>query len=149
MKSSHTSTKASSSALPAGCDDYKVLTNPKRKIATLMTPSREDDCDTLLGRYPRRSPDWQGAGWYRISPSIGTKIPTSPTKFRHCGTSVTGWISGSSTPGIGNTIDAKVCFVWYGNDCQWNMKIKVKNCKDFLLYYLPDTRSCNWGYCVE
>ena len=134
--------------VPAGCEDYKLLTNPKRKTS-YNTPSGPAKCDQS-GDIDV-SPDWQGPGWYRISPSIGTKIPTSPTKYKHCGTFVTGWISnGGSTPGLGQTINAKACFVLNdGNNCDENVDIQIRNCKDYLLYYLPNVPDCRLGYCVE
>merc|ERR1712018_605382 len=81
--------------LTAGCEDYKWLYDSERKT-TYKTRLREYRCDNI--RDYSRPCDWQGANWYRIHPSIGTKIPTSPTKFEHCGTKMSGWISGGSSP---------------------------------------------------
>ena len=135
------------SMVPAGCEEYKWLTNPKRKTS-YATPSGEYKCDQS-GQSSYTSSDWQGAGWYRISPSIGTKISTSPPKYKHCGTSANSWISGDSTPGLGQTIYSKVCFVGSNTNCWRNYNIKIRNCLMFILYYLPDTRGCHEGYCVE
>ena len=144
-----TTTTAAPPALPAGCEDYKWLNNPKRKT-TYSTPSGEWKCDK--SGQSHTTSDWQGPGWYRISPSIGTKIPTSPTEEDHCGTATTGWISGGSTPGLGQTINAKACFVskYFDNDCYWSSNVEIRNCRDYLLYYLPDTPAdCYLSYCVE
>ena len=132
--------------LLAGCEDYKLLTNPNRK-KTYSTPSGQWKSDKSGCNYT--ASDWQGPGWYRISPSIGTKIPTCPTKEKHCGTYGSGWIIGGSTPGLGQTINAKACFVGYGNNCNWSSNVQVRNCREFLMYYLPDTPFCTAGYCVE
>ena len=125
-----------------------MLTNPKRKTTYSTDHYGEWNCDQS-GR-SNTSPDWDGPGWYRISPSIGTKIPISPTKERYCGTWASGWISGGgSRPGLGQTVNAKVCFVAYGDNCYYNVNVQIKRCKDYTLYYLPNTPRCYRGYCVE
>ena len=145
-----TTTTAAPPALPAGCEDYKFLTNPNRK-KSYSTPYGQGKCDNSEnpGWSSLRASDWKGPGWYRISPQIGTKIPTSATKELHCGTNAPGYISNGSTPGLGQTINAKVCFVSSSNNCTWNVNVQVRNCKDFYLYFLPNTPGCHFGYCVE
>ena len=130
--------------LPSGCENYKWLTNSKRKTTSATLGVK---CDKSGDSYT--SPDWQGADWYRIDPSIGTKIPTSATKYQHCGFWGSGYISGGSTPGVGQTIDAKVCFYYNNDNCITPANIKIKNCNDYLIYYLPDVPGCYRGYCVE
>ena len=121
--------------LLAGCEDYKLLTNPNRK-KTYSTPSGQWKSDKSGCNYT--ASDWQGPGWYRISPSIRTKIPTSPTKWEHCGNWYSGWISGGSTPGLGQTINAKACFVLNdGNNCKWSSNVEIRNCRDFILTWYP------------
>ena len=133
--------------VPAGCENYKLLTNPKRK-KTHATSGDDYKCDKSGN--PAISPDWQGANWYRVSPSIGTKIPTSPTKAKYCRTAATGWVIGASMPGLGQTSNAYVCFSYSKlNTCHRHVNIKIRNCRDYLLYHLPDTPDCYYGYCVE
>ena len=149
-----TTTTTTPAELPAGCEYYKVLTNPNRKKSYATHQSGQYKCDTSESPYPYDwskyfASDWQGPGWYRIRPSIGTKIPTSPPKVEHCGTYRSGWISGGSSPGLDQTFDAKVCFVNYGNNCSRSVDVKIRNCRNFMLYYLPTTPTCNLGYCVE
>ena len=130
-----------------------MLTNPKRKISYNIKSYKCDNSKPSWSSY--LASDWQGPNWYRISPSIGTKIPTSPTKQRHCGTGASGWIDGPSTPSsIGQIIDSKVCFSIIKNDgkgdqCFESVAIKIRNCGSYLLYYLPNTLGCWRGYCVE
>ena len=142
--------------LPVGCQDYKLLNNPIRKTSY----------DTPLGQYKSDNSecseyseciasDWHGPGWYRIDPSIGSQIPTSPVKHSHCGTASAGWLYQVSTPGLGQTVNATVCFTVTKDsyDCDpisgWNVYIQIRNCRDYFLYYLSDTISCAQGYCVE
>ena len=145
-----TTTTTTTPALPAGCENYKFRTNPKRN-KSYATPLGQAKCDR--SGYTYISPDWQGPGWYRISPSIGTKIPTSSMNFNQCGTQASGWISAGSTPEMGQTINAKACFVEPGKHtlkhCSYSTNIKIRNCEQFFLYYLIDTPFCNLGYCVE
>ena len=132
---------------PAGCYDYKWLTNPKRN--TYHASPSVHKCDKSGQQEYTISPDWQGTYWYRINPSIGTKIPVSATKENHCGTYATGWIQGSSTTSLGQTIESKVCFSYSGKSCRWEAIVKIRNCGHYNLYYLPDTPVCYLGYCVE
>ena len=125
-----------------GCEDYNVLTNPKHKI-TYYTSDGKDQCDRVT------SPDWQGPVWYRISPRIGTKIPTSPIKEWHYGTWMSGWLTSDSIPGLGETIAAKVWFVLAAWNDYYDVDVQIRNCSDYMLYYLPDTPDCTLGYCVE
>ena len=139
--------KQNKTTLPTGCDDYKLLTNPNRKTTFSSQIMEQWKCDKSGSS--GTSPDWQGPGWYRISPSIGTKIPTSPTKQYHCGHQASGWISGGSTPGLGQMIDAKACFSWAGDNCYRKINVRIRNCKDYFLYFLPDIPDCYASYCVE
>ena len=135
--------------LPCGCENYEWLSNPNRKT-TYATPSNEYKCDKSgYSDSSRISPDWQGVNWYRIDPRIGTKIPTSSTKEKYCGTWAAGWIQGPSTPRLGQTIESNVCFVGSSDDCAVKTNIKIRNCGQYNLYYLPDTPGCWYGYCVE
>ena len=38
------------------------------------------------------SPNWVGAGYYRIQEPAGTRIPNSSPGYKHCGTNGSGWI---------------------------------------------------------
>ena len=131
----------------AGCQDYKFLTNPNRKTS-YATPvgGKQNKCDDSTNS--KVSPDWQGPGWYRISPSIGTKIPTSPIAISHCGTGAPGSVNSNTLPALGQTINQTVCFNWSGDHCYWNETIKIKNCVEYLLYDLPTAPHCDLGYCV-
>ena len=95
-----------------------------------------------------RKADWKGPNWYQIDPNIGTKISTSLTKPRHCETIASGWIQVPSTPDFGQTVESKVCFN-VGNGCKYSRQIKIRNCGQYVLYYLPEAPECPFGYCVE
>ena len=134
------STQIDSIPFKLQCEDYKLLTDPKRKASYATSSYSKRKCDRSGGA--ETSPDWQSPGWYRISPNIGTKISTSPTKENHCGTGATGWINGGSTPGLGQMIDAEACFSWAGDNCYRKINVRIRNCKDYFLYFLPDILDC-------
>ena len=75
--------------------------------------------------------------WYRIDPNIGSKIATSLTKPLHCKTIASGWIQGLFKPDFGKNIESKVCFN-IGNGCKYSRQIKIRNCGQYILYYLPE-----------
>lgn len=128
------------------------MENPQRKV-TYPTPKGSQKCDNSVDAKwtNNKATDWQGKDWYRVSDIIGTRIPTSPTKGWHCGVWASGWIKQDSDPAIWETKIAKACFAPPNMDnCRYSETIKVRNCGDFLLYYLTDARQmCNSGYCVE
>lgn len=91
-----------------------------------------------------------------MNPTIGTKIPTSPVKFQHCGTNFPIWIESFSMPSLGQIkTDIPYCFA-YGNNnvclrfhlIKYGGGIKVRNCGQYILYYLSDASTFS-AYCVE
>ena len=54
---------------------------------------------------------------------------------------------GSHPENLAEMKDAKVCFIYSGNDCYWSNSIKILNCGSYFLYELPDTPGCSLGYC--
>ena len=62
---------------------------------------------------------------------------------------MSGWLTSDSTPGLGETIAAKVWFVLAAWNDYHDVDVQIRNCSDYMLYYLPDTPDCTLGYCVE
>ena len=75
-------------------------------------------------------------------------MPTKSPGYYHCGTGGTGWLKGNHPSTPGTTVDAKVCFHWESDECQWSIDVKVTNCNSYFVYYLPATPSCNYRYCA-
>ena len=77
-------------------------------------------------------------------------LATSPPEDYHCGTRATGYLNTTtlpSTPGL--EVDAIVCFHGSRSKCDEKAKIKIKKCRDFFIYYLPNTGICHYGYCGQ
>jgi len=74
-------------------------------------------------------------------------MPTSCVPKHYCGTHAPGWLSGSHPTKIGETVNAKVCFHWSGNCCNWNANIQIKRCNGFYVYRLARTPVCWLRYC--
>ena len=88
-------------------------------------------------------------GWYRISEAIGHQISSRDPQMNYCGTYGTGWIEGNQKPSaIGETMNSTVCFRYESNSCRFKIDIQIRDCRDYVLYYLSDT-DCTLGYCVE
>ena len=139
-----TTTQQVDQNLPSGCSSFKTLTRIERK-ATSATVSLT--CDSM--KSSNKSPDWYGTGWYKISENIGSKIAENPPSVNHCGTAAPAWIQyGGHPTKLGETNESvRVCFVWGGNNCHNSVLIKIRNCGNYFLYYLPDYNGCT-GYCV-
>ena len=142
---------ADCSNLPAGCTNYNVLDSHSRNYRVTETNfcGHNDYCCDRPG-YSYSSPDWKGHGWYRITGEAGTRILDSPVDHYHCGTAVTGWLSGEHpSPGEG-AVTRKVCFNYGGDDCAYEVDIDVLNCDNaYFVYYLKDVPKCWLGYCTE
>ena len=95
------------------------------------------------------SPDWNNGGeWYRLLPPAGTVIPEQPVEVLHCGSHSAGWLQDSHPQEEGQTMDGRVCFSGdYDAVCQFERSIKVTNCGNFYVYYLPKVSYCYDRYC--
>jgi len=137
-------------ALNEHCANYNVLDSFTRHywITEHNFCSNTYCCDKEGSSYV--TPDWTGAGWYRITGQAGTKIIDDPVDPSHCGTYVTGWLSGGH-PSLGEgVVTRKVCFKRSNNDCLWEADVDVLNCNNaYYVYYLVDAPLCHLGYCSE
>lgn len=130
-----------------GCQDYKILDNPKRK-ASYATPKNEWKCDQT--GYSKISPDWKGAGWYRFHETVGFSIPEETVEGVHCGVHGSGWLQDKHPVRIGETKNATVCFNNGSSGiCNWSTTIKIRQCGSYYIYHLPDAPICHVGYCAE
>ena len=118
------------------CQNYQVLSDANRKLTNDDTPLR---CDNTLG-----------PAWFRFQGDAGTKMPTSCTPPKKCGTHATGWLNGAHPDEYEGKVTRQVCFSWNSNCCKWSVNIQVQNCSEYYLYYISGTsseRPCKLGFC--
>ena len=96
----------------------------------------------------RRSVDWKGAGWYRITGGAGTKLADFVVAQKHCGTEASGWMAGGHPTVFQGEVTRTVNFNSHGNRAQWTNSIKVINCNTHYVYYLEEAPDCLFGYCT-
>ena len=85
--------------------------------------------------------------WYRFTGAAGTQMPTSCVPKHYCGTHAPGWLAGSRPTRVGQVVNARVCFHWGSNCCNWNANIQIKRCNGFYVYKLVKTPVCWLRYC--
>ena len=119
------------------CQNYQSLSNADRKVSS----GNQYLCDNGLA-----------TGWYRFQGAAGTRMPTSCTPERKCGTDATGWLRGGHPAVADGRVTRQVCFSWFSNCClysdsRWSKYIQVRNCGSFFVYYLSSTPECKLRYC--
>lgn len=88
--------------------------------------------------------------WYRFTGASGSMMPTPGNvgiPKHHCGTHAPGWLSGSHPTNVGQVVNAKVCFHWGANPCNWQTNIQIKKCNGFYVYKLVRPPVCWLRYC--
>jgi hypothetical protein len=130
-------TTTTSSSLPAQCSSYLTISDATR-LYTYTGATSGCDSPTPFGSSP---------AWVRFSGSSGTMMASSSVTSSNCGTSATGWYSGSY-PSVGGTTTGTACFNWSGNSCWSSTSISVTNCNTFYVYQLPASPCCSCRYCT-
>jgi len=126
------------------CFNYKELNSPTRK-RYFSTPSNGYHCDNLRHGHTR---DWKGAGWYRITGGAGTQLADTQVPVRHCGTRMTGSLTGGHPSVEQGEVTRTVNFNWDGSPAWTKTTINVINCGPYYVYYLVETPVCSNGYCT-
>ena len=94
--------------------------------------------------------DWQlMSGWYRFMGGAGIQMANKcmKTGSTACSAIGAGWIVGS-LPTVEKGIETRgVCFRTPGSCCSSTMDIKVRNCGNYIVYYLEGPERCPYRYC--
>ena len=97
--------------------------------------------------------NFNGNNWFRFVEPAGVKLSNTAIGGRACGTTISGWMSGSDPTIVGEILDRTACFHHVGFSCLWKVNLKVSLCSDnnnenFLIYQLENPPGCNAGYCA-
>ncbi|KAK6180906.1 hypothetical protein SNE40_008871 [Patella caerulea] len=88
-------------------------------------------------------------GWYRVQSESGQNLtmPTSPIPMYSCGAKYPIWLNGDHPSLSGDIVDRVACVATSKSTCDHSYQIKIKNCQDFMAYYLIKATGCNERYC--
>ncbi|KAK6180909.1 hypothetical protein SNE40_008874 [Patella caerulea] len=88
-------------------------------------------------------------GWYRVQSKSGQDLtmPTSPVPLNSCGTTYPIWLQGAHPSSSDGIVDREACVAYPNSTCYASYHIQIKNCQDFMAYYLVKAKGCNERYC--
>ncbi|CAF1524231.1 unnamed protein product [Adineta ricciae] len=122
------------------CSSYISITDGRRRA----TQGTSNICDR---GYPFNASE--DGSWIRFMGAAGTRLISSPIGTQKCGTSITGWYTGSHPTILGENVTGRVCFEWLDGKCQYSKSIQITKCDDYFVYLLPRVPGCHMAYCTE
>ncbi|XP_077997886.1 von Willebrand factor D and EGF domain-containing protein-like, partial [Glandiceps talaboti] len=134
---------------PCTDEGHQVIDNAFRRVTSKARTKDDYICDIDLNR-----------GWYRFKifgkPAV---IPTECQETEHCTTQAPIWLNleGTELPVVGETKRVTACAALQRNShpktpttcCILKLGIRVKNCGDYLVYFLRPPQVCHMAYCAE
>ena len=88
------------------------------------------------------------SGWYRFQSSSYTKMLDQCVSPRKCLTVVTGFLNGLHPLIEDGIVDREACFHGHSNCCHRKVKIHVRRCDGFYVYYLNPSLAGLFRYCA-
>eukprot|EP00118_Oscarella_pearsei_P008163 m.41296 g.41296 ORF g.41296 m.41296 type:complete len:453 (+) comp33125_c0_seq1:95-1453(+) len=128
------------------CTNYHLLEQGWRTVST--TSSSIQYCDQA-----QRGTGLKAYDWNRFDESIGGQMLSScpdTTQYYKCSTRFGGWIDDTLPTILGVEFSVKVCFALNKFQCcvfDYQTVIKIVNCGDYYVYYLPYVPACDLAYC--
>ena len=108
------------------CYNFTSLTDADRKSSfRLVEPAKND---TNLG-----------PGWFRFQGDAGSMMTTLCPPKEKCNTAATGWLNGTHPEVTDGIVTRQVCFSYNAGCCEWQTQIQVRNCNEYIVYYLHST----------
>ena len=120
-----------------------------KECSNYLTLSEADREKDFVSGNIRGCDDTLSKNWYRFTGAAGTQMPTQAVPRRACGTSSSGWLSGTHPREVDGIVERTVCFTDFENTCRWTKTIRVRNCTDFFVYELVPVDFCNLRYCGD
>ena len=120
------------------CDKktYQEINDPSRSTSNVWKPGTKANCDNHLA-----------IGWYRFK---GAEMPTTKVDVKRCGTQSPIWLNGPLPNTLQTTVDMTACVNFFNinNGCYNSIRIKVRNCGGYYVYYLKPPFGCPVAYCA-
>ena len=80
-----------------------------------------------------------GPGWFRFQGDAGSMMTTSCPPRWKCNTAAPGWLRDTHPEVTDGNVTRQVCFSYSAGCCEWQTQIQVRNCSEYIVYYLHST----------